>query len=72
MKITKPMIREWLGHAPPECRVRITRNGEVHRIGKPFDPFDRSRDYWHFCGWADEVAWEIATAQGLMEYKFEG
>jgi len=69
MKITKPMLREWLGHAPPECRVRITRDGEVHRIGKAFDPFDRSRDYWHYCGRVDEVAREMATAQGVMEYE---
>lgn len=71
MKITKGKIREYLGHAPPECRVRITRAGEVHRIGKPFDPFDRSRDYWAYCGTVADIAREMATVQGDMEYEFK-
>lgn len=72
MKITKPMIREWLGHNGAECRGRIKQNGEVHRIGNGHDPLDRGRDYWHYCGMVEDVARDMASAQGLMEYELEG
>ena len=69
MKVTQSMIREYLGHNGHECRVRITRGGEVHRIGKAFDPFDRSRDYWHYCGTVDDIARELATVREYDEYE---
>ena len=31
------------------CRVKIKRDGTVHRYGSP-DEFDRSHDYWHELG----------------------
>ena len=68
MKITQSMIREYLGHAPPECRVRVTRGGEVHRIGSD-DPFDRGRDFWHYCGTVDEIAREMATVREYEEFE---
>ena len=44
-KMTRKEIRGFLGHCPPECRVRISRAGGVTRYGSP-DPTDRSKDFW--------------------------
>jgi len=59
MKVTKKQIREYYGHNGQDCRVRITRNGEVLRYGSP-DPFDRSKDYWQFICY-------IETAEKIVE-----
>lgn len=58
-RITDKAIREHYGHNGVECVVRIKRNGEIHRYGSP-DPFDRSRDYWHYVGTRDEAIREIS------------
>ena len=52
---TNKQIREHLGHNGRECRVRIKRNGEVHRYGSREDT-DRSRDYWVFVGYDTNIA----------------
>ena len=58
MKITDKMIREYLGHNGVECKVRITRNGDVYRHGSP-DHFDRSADYWAWIGYRDQIVAEM-------------
>ena len=54
------LAREYLGHAPPECRVRIDRDGYAHRYGSP-DPFDRSADFWTDLGHIDDLLDLTAT-----------
>ena len=54
-KTRNQIIRDSLGHCPPECRVKISRLGKVSRYGSP-NLSDRSKDFWSFCGWAEE--WE--------------
>tara|TARA_R110001632_G_C11135211_1_gene395390 strand:+ start:169 stop:363 length:195 start_codon:yes stop_codon:yes gene_type:complete len=51
---TNQEIREYLGHALPECRVVIHRNGEIERYGSP-DPSDRSQDFWANMGTVEEI-----------------
>ena len=75
-KTRNQIIRDSLGHCPPECRVKISRLGKVSRYGSP-NPSDRSKDFWSFCGWAEE--WEkqhapdqiIFYAQLLSDQKQE-
>ena len=69
MKVTQSMIREYLGHNGHECRVRITRDNKVHRIGSGDDPFDRGRDFWAYMGTVDEIARELATVREYDEYE---
>ena len=40
-------------------RYRITADGELHMYGSD-DPFDRSKDYWRFGGYVDQVLELIA------------
>lgn len=56
--ISDKAIREYLGHCPSECRVRIKRDGNVERYGSP-DLFDRSKDVWVFMGHRDDIAREM-------------
>ena len=51
---TNQEIRKYLGHALPECRVVIHRNGEIERYGSP-DPVDRSQDFWANMGTVEEI-----------------
>ena len=51
-------IREYLGHNGVECRVKIKNSGEIHRFGDP-NPFDRSKDFWHFIGYKEQITKEI-------------
>jgi hypothetical protein len=60
----KAQIRNHLGHCPPECRVKITHLGEVSRYGSP-DPYDRSKDFWQFCGWVEDLQKELAEREVL-------
>ena len=61
--ITDADIRSYLGHNGRECRVRVKRNGEVHRYGLP-NVIDRSRDFWTYVGERDHFA---ATIQDLRD-----
>ena len=61
--ITDADIRSYLGHNGHECRVRVQRNGEVHRFGAP-NIIDRSRDFWTYQGERADFA---ATIQDLRE-----
>ena len=58
-QITDNDIRNYLGHDGDNCVVRIKREGSVWRYGSS-DPFDRSKDYWHFIGMSIEIKDEIA------------
>tara|TARA_R110000737_G_C14243514_1_gene425241 strand:+ start:234 stop:428 length:195 start_codon:yes stop_codon:yes gene_type:complete len=60
---TSKQIREHLGHNGVECRVVIKRNGEVWRHGSPEDA-DRSRDYWAFIGYDNNIADSMAFHGG--------
>tara|TARA_R110000751_G_scaffold72231_1_gene146455 strand:+ start:738 stop:932 length:195 start_codon:yes stop_codon:yes gene_type:complete len=51
---TNQEIRKYLGHALPECRVVIHRNGEIERYGSP-NPSDRSQDFWSYVGTVAEI-----------------
>ena len=66
MEITDKEIMEYLGHNGGSCRVRIKRTGEVERYGSPY-PLDRSRDYWHFCGWRDHIVDEVLVRNSWLE-----
>jgi len=35
MRITNKEIRDYYGHNGHECKVKIKRNGEIHRFGSP-------------------------------------
>jgi hypothetical protein len=62
---TNKTIREFLGHNGCECRVRIGRDGIVHRYGAP-TPTDRSKDFWTIVGTRAEVAremWSLRAAE---------
>jgi len=52
MRITNKEIRDYYGHNGNECKVKIKRNGEIHRFGSP-NYTDRSKDYWHYLGTKD-------------------
>ena len=41
-----------------ECRVKISRAGDVTRYGSP-DPSDRAHDYWHDMGTTCEILQQI-------------
>jgi len=56
--ITDNEIRKYLGHNGCECRVRVLPNGQVERYGSR-DPFDRSKDFWAFMGWRQDIAREM-------------
>lgn len=67
-------IREYLGHALPECRVVIHRNGEIERYGSP-DPADRSQDFWQYVGTVDKIKAQMMSnicdcdeAEGVHEH----
>ena len=60
---TSKQIREHLGHNGVECRVVIKRNGEVWRHGSA-EPADRSRDYWAFIGYDNNIADSMAFHGG--------
>tara|TARA_R110000803_G_C11907605_1_gene312848 strand:+ start:713 stop:913 length:201 start_codon:yes stop_codon:yes gene_type:complete len=46
-------IRAYLGHALPECRVVIHKNGEIERYGSS-DLSNRSKDFWSYMGTTTE------------------
>jgi hypothetical protein len=54
MSMTHQEVREQLGHNGHECRVRITRDGQIMRYGSP-DPTNRSADYWQWLGYLAEL-----------------
>ena len=54
----KNSVREYLGHNGRECRVKISRTGDVSRYGSP-DPSDRAHDYWHDMGTTCEILQQI-------------
>jgi hypothetical protein len=58
-KITDKAIREFYGHNGVECRVRISRDGDVTRYGSPV-PTDRSKDYWMTLGTRADAIREMA------------
>ena len=55
---TARSIREYYGHSPAECRVRIARDGTITRFGS-VTLTDRSRDYWALVGTVGEALREI-------------
>ena len=57
MQATK-QVREYLGHNGYECRVRISRTGDVTRYGSP-DSSDRAHDYWHDMGTVFKILQQI-------------
>ncbi len=61
MTPTDKAIREYLGHNGCECHVVIHMDGKITRYGSP-DPFDRSKDYWAFCGYRDEITREMLAS----------
>lgn len=58
-KITDKAIRNYYGHNGTECRVRISRDGSIHRYGSPVTT-DRSKDFWALVGDRASAAHEIA------------
>lgn len=59
MMATNTQIRDHLGHNGTSCRVRIQRDGEIHRYGSA-DPYDSSHDFWHFVGRRSEIEREMS------------
>ena len=59
---TNQEIREYLGHALPECKVVIHRNGEIERYGSA-NPADRSQDWWAYMGTVDEIKAQMQREQ---------
>lgn len=62
-QITDKAIRDYMGHNGAECRVRVTRDGRVLRHGSP-EPTDRSRDYWAWLGWRDDIVERMGREGG--------
>ena len=73
--VTDNDIRRFLGHEPAvdgvrsHCRVKIKRDGTVHRYGLP-DELDRAHDYWQYLGHRDDYKKEVSTAR-LQEFLTE-
>lgn len=63
--ITDKAIRAYLGHNGHECRVRISRDGMVSRYGSP-EPTDRSKDYWQYVGYRDQLADQMAWESSIV------
>lgn len=59
-KITDKAIREYFGHNGFECRVRISRDGEITRYGSPVVT-DRSHDYWATIGTRADAVREMTA-----------
>jgi len=57
-KVTNKIVREYLGHNGVECKVTISKSGEVYRRGSP-NPTDRSSDYLCHIGDIDDIKKEI-------------
>jgi hypothetical protein len=57
-KITDKAIRKYYGHNGVECRIRIGKDGLIHRHGSP-NPTDRSKDFWAIICTHDEAVREM-------------
>jgi len=58
--ITLTQIKKFLGHNPPSCRVRVTRDGEVHRT------YGR-KDKWELVGTVDDIRHQIMMHRNTMK-----
>jgi hypothetical protein len=57
-RYTAAEIRYYCGQSLPECRVRVARDGMIHRYGSP-NLTDRSADEWRVIGSRAEVESEM-------------
>uniref|UniRef100_A0A6H1Z9V6 Uncharacterized protein n=1 Tax=viral metagenome TaxID=1070528 RepID=A0A6H1Z9V6_9ZZZZ len=64
-KVSNKQIREYLGHGQGTCKVRIKSNGTIYIYGST-DDFDRSKDFWAFAGWKEDVIREITQIEMKM------
>ena len=66
--VSRKDVREYLGHNGVTCKVRIREDGSVERY-RSVDPYERSKDYWEFMGYKDEIVAEIEESNINLDDK---